>query len=173
MVYHFDISYDRRVSTGEHTNHIRCYPGELPSNGGGIGWHNIFYMVKGSETLFIGDEELDGRPGDVILIPAGYHCSNIIQRTPAVHTVFIRFSAIKGDHAEKPKIDGDQNNILTVATLMHSDNPAIFYYFNELVKNQISDTPYKSFKDSTLLNLLLVELSECYQIHALNTPPPP
>jgi hypothetical protein len=168
MAYCLDQDHGRRVLAGGHI----CYPlvDEIP--GESVENHEFLYLIEGRGTFCIEDEELYGEPGDVILIPAGYRRRGIVQRVPVVRVIFIRFSAAKGDRSagiDETPPDG----ALIVPALLRPNSPMIFNYFQGLAKNQVRESPYKDYKNTALLNLLILELAECYHENTHTPPPPP
>jgi AraC-like DNA-binding protein len=154
-IYSFEPSVNRNVIIANHMFYTipESHPDRL------LDIHDVFYVIDGQESVYLEDIEYFINPGDVMLLPGKYRHYGKRLYKPDTHAMYIHFSMEKNDHMiqEKEVIETDA---IVMPVFIHTYNHDIFDHFQAIAKVYLSNSNNKALRCSSLLNLLLIELSE-------------
>jgi len=154
-MYFFESSVTRNVITANHV--FYTIPEKHPDRV--LNMHDIFYVIDGQESVYFEDIEYFINPGDVMLLPGNYHHYGKRLYKPDTHAIYIHFTMEKADHKIK-KNEMISSDAIVMPVFMHTNNRDVFNYFQAIAKIYLSNSHNKVLRCSSLLNLLIVELSE-------------
>ena len=148
----FHISADRKILVA--SQNIFLTPQPHPTRT--LSEHVISYVIKGGWKLDIGGEIIMAKSDSIFIQPADITHTGIQNCPAGTQTMYIHFSSIAGDMAQKQEGIGE-NSICTNALTDASCNPEIKRLFIKIITEHKNKNAIKAL---SYLNILLCELSE-------------
>lgn len=115
--------------------------------------HDFIYLERGSWEIYQDDIPYLMMPGDVLCLEAGHHHYGKIPCSPDTRTIFVHVYHNAGDGI--PSQDSVKLN-----TLIKAGDRNIKSDFERIVNIWWQDAPYRDFRSSALLELLICKLAQ-------------
>jgi AraC-like DNA-binding protein len=122
-------------------------------------YHDLVYLIEGTWGVQLEGEEIELRPGDTAMLPAGFHYRGSSLCSPNTRTIYIHFEAKKGD---RPLDEKNKKQNLPILSHTHQDSGMVIGLLQELIKTIRFDQPHRTMRCSTILNAIIFLLADSY-----------
>lgn len=124
-------------------------------------YHDLIYLIDGGWSITETDSEYPLVKDDVLLLAAGRHHYTRLPCQAGTRTFCIHVTCAPGDTAQNEAA-------MHLPTLLNMrSSPKVKTYFEQIVHAFWMESPYKNQRISALLDLLLLELYEKNDSHAI------
>lgn len=148
-----DSDIRRKVTTCNFNQHIYApHPDRIMQE------HDLIFIKEGDWDICQDDVPYHVAAGDVILLQAGRHHYGMEPAASIVKTRFIHFTRCQNDRINETGTAGSVEYVFPM--IVHcGKNPLIEHYFDSIIYAFWHHDPYAVNKTSSLLDLLLCEIS--------------
>lgn len=159
MLYNYLNRDDKKrvIDSNYNRHHSSSHPDRILST------HDLIYIYEGDWCIAQDDVYYTVTSGDVILLQSNHHHYGPFPSTNTVKTIFIEFSSCSLDFVAEDEKNNVSSNSYKFPIVVHCQNhPQVYAHFKQVVSHFWADEWFEKAKSSAYLDLLLCELSGCW-----------